>query len=76
MTLHIKDIKKDQVFFERFSDGTMHEFKATAAPIHEVKSVGEQWSITGTNTEGNEIRFLVTQGMEHYGPRLYNTAKG
>lgn len=76
MNIQIKDIKKDQVFFERFSDGSMHQFTAITEPKREISSVGVQWSLTATNTTNNEIGFLVTEGLEHYGPRLYTTKNG
>ena len=49
------------------------EARVTTAPIEEEGFEGrKKWSWTAKNTQnGQEINYLITEGMSHYGPRLY-----
>jgi len=71
--IHLKDIKKDQVFFERGYGETM-EFIA----LEDARLVGlmdekyKQWGMKGKYVNSEEIvDFLVTENHEHYGPKLF-----
>lgn len=69
--IHIKEIKKDDLFYE-FAQGEFHKFRALEDAIFDPKN--KQWSFTGYWIEKNEdIRFLVTERYEGYGPKLFKS---
>jgi hypothetical protein len=65
MRINIKDIKKGQVFWEKWK-----EFVATSDPIQVESTFGEQWTIQGRDKKGQLIDFTETEGYSHYGPKL------
>lgn len=72
MKLQLKDIKKGQIFWDKWAQceslEDAHESGVTDLPG---RPVCKQWSMKGKVIEdGTIINFLVTEGAEHYGPRL------
>jgi len=65
MRINIKDIKKGQVFWEKWK-----RFVATSDPIQVESTFGEQWTIQGRDKKGQLIDFTETEGYSHYGPKL------
>lgn len=66
------DIKVGDIFYE-CEAGMNIEAKVTVAPIVSNEFEGrKQWSWKAENTQnGDTIDYLITEGLEHYGPRLY-----
>jgi len=66
--IHIKEIKKDDLFYE-FSHGEYYKFRALDDVVYNEKN--KQWTVNGYWIQENkEIHFLVTEGYEGYGPKL------
>ena len=73
--IHLKDIKKDQVFFERIYD-TQSKFIALEDAYisgymkHDGKEL-KQWRCKAKSVSTGEIiDYLTTENCEHYGPKL------
>lgn len=68
----IKDFKIGEKFYECQSGYNM-EFIVLSIPVEQEGYEGrKQWSWKAKNTQsGKEIDFLLTEGLSHYGPRLY-----
>lgn len=63
-----KTLKKDQIFYE-CQYGKNLEFVVVTEPTCD----NGKWEWTARNTKSNEIiNFLITEGYEHYGPRIYS----
>ena len=43
----------------------------TSTPQSDTSSYGLQWSWTARDYAGRTIDYLITRGMEHYGPDVY-----
>ena len=71
----LKDLKVGDVIYE-CEYGTNIEVRLTSAPTSAESSeaLGKrtQWRWTAENTQtGEVIDYLLTEGLSHYGPRLY-----
>ena len=67
--IHIKEIKKDDIFYE-YSAGSNHKIRALEDA--QFNPENKQWSFTGHWIKKEEdILFMATQGFEHYGPKLW-----
>lgn len=64
--------KVGDIFYE-CQYGANLEARVTEAPTLKTLEDGRrQWSWTAENTQnGEKIEYLVTEGLEHYGPRIY-----
>jgi hypothetical protein len=53
--------------------GTNIETRITSKPIEDAGHDGKRrWSWNAVNTQnGEEIAYMLTEGLSHYGPRLY-----
>lgn len=71
--LHPRDMNVGDVFCEHDSFSGTITAKVTIKPYTEGKLMGRpQWRWKATNeANGSEIDYLLTEGMEHYGPRIY-----
>lgn len=70
----IPTLKVGDVFYE-CEAGINIEARVTEAPV---ESIGfedrKQWRWKAVNTQnGKEIDYLLTEGLSHYGPRLYRS---
>ena len=69
--IHIKEIKKDEIFYES-CNGKYHEFRALNDTVYD--EIKKKWTVNGYwIKENKEIRFLVTEGYEGYGPKLWRS---
>lgn len=64
--IHISELKKGDVVFECSQYGSI-EVRVDSP----VKFKDGKWTFKGSTPDG-KTDFLVTQGMEHYGPRFYD----
>ena len=70
-----KNLKMGDVFYEYnpYAAGTLM-YTVTEEPESQlVDLLGNdmtQWKWVGTDENGNKRNFLVTEGLEHYGPKL------
>jgi len=78
MSLKPNEIYKGMVFYES-AYGSNIRFVAIDVPReNEIHLANEskprkQWHWKATNTETNEVTsFTVTEGLEHYGPKIYS----
>ena len=72
MRIEIKDIKKDTVFWERDQSFTAIEDGYFSGVVDIYKTEYDQYRVQGKcNKTGDIVNFLVTEGHEHYGPKLY-----
>lgn len=69
----LKTIKVGDTLFD-CSGGTNYEFSVTEAPtetyVESLESNQLRWK--GVNPDGEEVSFLITETMTHYGPRIYS----
>lgn len=74
MTLEPLDLKIGDIFYECES-GINIEAKVTEAVTeHEGFEGRKQWKWKAVNTQnGKEISYMLTDGLSHYGPRLYKS---
>lgn len=69
----IKNLKEGDIVYE-CSYGKNIEIIITSNPIETFNEKLEKNQISWTGIYGNQhIDFLVTEGMEHYGPQLYHS---
>lgn len=67
--LTIEDIKIGDIHYE-FDYGFGIKCEVLTTPI---RNNDKQWTWLSKNVNtGEEIEYLVTEGFEHYGPKLYN----
>lgn len=69
----IPGLQVGDIFYE-CEYGTNIEARITSAPVESFsESLGKrQWKWTAENTQnGKVIDYLLTEGLSHYGPRLY-----
>lgn len=68
----IPNLKVGQIIYECES-GYNIEIRVTSVPVETVGYERRRaWAWTGVNTQNDEtIKFLLTEGLSHYGPRLY-----
>lgn len=70
------DFKVGDVFYESDYCGTVKLQVSTLPSVEEVDIFDEkhrQVSFKATMIEGGkEVEFLMTEGLEHYGPKLYD----
>jgi len=72
MRIEIKDIKKDTVFWERDQSFTALEDGYFSGVVEIWETKCDQYRVQGKcNITGDIVNFLVTEGHEHYGPKLY-----
>ena len=74
MAIDYKNLKIGDTFWE-CGYRTNVEYTVTDPPkvdtvYFEDREVN-QWAWKAISTDGNEIDFLITEGFEHYGPKLY-----
>lgn len=77
-SIHLKNIKKDQVFFERGDYGAgmlkmiaLEDARESGFMEHEGRKL-KQWSCKAKNLKTEEvIDYLTTENCEHYGPKLF-----
>ena len=68
----IPSLKVGDIFYE-CGGGMNLEARVTEAPVEQEGHGGRrQWRWKAINTQnGQEIDYLLTEGLSHYGPRLY-----
>lgn len=72
--LQLKDLKVGNIFYE-CQYGINIEFEVSEVPVSStVNLMGKertQWTWKAKTKKGIEEDFLLTEGLEHYGPKLY-----
>lgn len=73
--IHLKDIKKDQVFFERCFN-TLLEVTALEDTYESGQTeingrTFRQWKCKAKTEQGETIDYLTTENHEHYGSKLF-----
>ena len=63
----VEDIKVGDIHFE-YDLGMEIRVEVTTEPVKD----GDQWKWKAKTEDGTEINYLVTEGMAHYGPNLYD----
>lgn len=63
-----KTLKKGDTFYECQS-GQNIEATVTSDVIH----MGAVYTWSAVDEEGNELSYRITEGFQHYGPRLYTS---
>ena len=66
MRLHPKDLKVGDVFYE-CAAGYNLEMNVVDPIVYE----NEQWKWVAEDVDRNRVNYLITDGYEHYGPRIY-----
>jgi hypothetical protein len=71
----VKDLKIGDVIYE-CEYGMNIEVRVVSVPVGSESSDAlgkrQQWAWIGENTQtGDRIEYLLTEGLSHYGPRLY-----
>ena len=66
--MNYKDLEIGDVFYECQSG---HNLKMTVKTAPVIKDGQMTW--IAQNTLGDEVDYLVTEGLERYGPRLYDS---
>lgn len=75
MRLHPKDLTLGTIFYE-YAYGISVAYEVTeevkTSSYYDLARTREQWIWKAKDVEtGEEIEFLVTEGLEHYGPKIY-----
>ena len=69
-----KELKIGDVFYEYGSFSAVRKFKVIEEPTTKlVEMLGNdltQWTWVGESEDGVKVHFAVTEGLEHYGPKL------
>jgi len=66
MALHPKYLKVGDVFYERgFGD------MLKMVVVEEVSHEDGQWRWAAEDINGERVNYLLTDGYEHYGPKIY-----
>jgi hypothetical protein len=60
------ELKVGDVFYES-AYGKNLQMKVTESPIFE----NNQWKWKAADSKGTETDYLITKGLEHYGPKIY-----
>jgi hypothetical protein len=60
------ELKLNDVFFE-CQYGINLQMKVIKDPTFD----GDRWQWRAVDSDGNEVDYLITKGLEHYGPRIY-----
>lgn len=75
----VEDIKVGDIHYEYGYRREEYVMEVTQVPTRSESSIGAQWTwkakcIQAPHPDyiGNENEFLITEGLEHYGPTLYN----
>lgn len=74
MSFSFEEIKKLQIgdeYYECSGRGGNNSYTVEVAPIQKVENDLIQLEWTAKNSSGDIKKFLITKGMEHYGPKLY-----
>ncbi len=73
MALSIKELEKMQVgeTYYECQYGMNKQIMILTEPKWDQHHVQLTW--TARNEENNVIEYLITEGFEHYGPRIYRT---
>ena len=74
MSYSFKEIckfERGQTYWESSQYGSIR-FTVKDAPIVSNDGEHEQVRFKGVTDDGEEISFLVTEGLEHYGPSFYD----
>lgn len=66
MRLHPKDLNVGDVFYECAS-GTNLQMTVVKEVAHE----SGQWRWVAEDKTGERFNYLITDGYEHYGPKIY-----
>lgn len=66
----LSEMKKGQVLYD---EGRYNNLRITLIedPIETSDNQYTQLRFKATTDEGEEMSYMVTKGMEHYGPKLY-----
>lgn len=62
--------KKGESYWENCQGGCIRFTLKTDPVVNNDPAVGDQVSFIGVTAEGEEINYLLTKGLEHYGPRI------
>ena len=68
MRLKPSDLEIGDVFYE-CEYGINLRMTVQTKPIKE----NGQWTWKASTKDGEEVSYLITEGLEHYGPRIYKT---
>lgn len=73
--IHPKNLKDGDVFYE-CEYGMSYQYKVVGdvqiTMYEDTNTERHQWQWKGVSPDGREVDFLVTEGFEHYGPKLYS----
>lgn len=76
MSLDYKNMKKGSVFYE-VAYGRTYTFTLIEEPTRlEDVDNHPRWTFKGRGVSGNIQEFVITEGFEHYGPKLYDKIDG
>ena len=70
--LLVKDLKKDQEFFE-CEYGVNEHYTALEDARRVVNESSDGWECKGRNDVGEVVNFFQDHAITHYGPHLYKT---
>lgn len=75
MTIHPSEFNVGSVFWECNHYMGSVKFTVSHKPISQQFKIGDrtytQWIWKAVNEQGGEHDFVLTDGLEHYGPSLY-----
>ncbi len=66
----LKNLKIGGIYYDSTQRSNI-KFTVKTEPIEEVKGDLTQISFIGSVKGQDDIRFLMTKGLEHYGPNIY-----
>lgn len=66
--LRFSDLREGDVIYED-GFGSSVQVKVLDEPVKEINGEYTQWTFNGQTANG-VVPYLITEGMEHYGPRL------